>query len=137
MHPSCAPETLPEHYTRSSKYQLRTNSTKTAASDTWETTFLVLALGFHVVGVGCRDKDSPQIVCTGAVLDFQIRLLPVVGDSSSSFSVAALASGLQGVAVDWILFDIYLRCFLGPSGPRRIISRTSFNFRKVEKSYVS
>ena len=57
--------------------------------------FLVLVLGFDVVDIGCPNEDYSQIMCTGAVHDFQNGQLAFVGDPTSSFSVAAFASGLN------------------------------------------
>ena len=76
MHPSCAQE-APLHL-RILRVRRSLNSVQTQQDQLLlisRNTLFVLVLGFHAVGVVCRDKDSSQIVFAGVVLDSQILLI--------------------------------------------------------------
>ena len=116
MHPSCAQETL--LYVRNTHVRRSMNSVQIQQDQRLlviRNAFLVKILGFHVIGIGCRDKQllcSGPSMCpspskgldrlvdvdrevsddvygvTGVVLDFQtlqIQQLAVVNDPSSRF----------------------------------------------------
>ena len=109
MLPSCAQETL--LYLRILRVRRSLNSVQSQQDQMLliiSNTFLFLVLGFHAIGIDCRDKDSPEIVCGGVVPDSQIlqiwilafrfleiRQLAVEGDAGSRFKKTAFASGLS------------------------------------------
>ena len=115
MLPSCALETL--LYLHILRVRRSLNSVQSQQDQMLliiSNTFLFLVLGFHAVGIDCRDKDSPEIVCAGVVPDsqilqtwilafrfLQIRQLAVEGDAGSRFKKNCLRQRTESRSSRW------------------------------------